>query len=113
MNEDLGQTLNAEYVIVTPTYSGVAKYYREALQLLDIFWSDHPPVIVFSDGDISMTSDVIIKRSTNWLDILLNGLLSVKKTRPEIEYVFLLLDDHYPLRECGKSAIAANFHAVV
>jgi hypothetical protein len=60
-----------------------------------------------------MTSDVIIKPSVNWLGILLNGLISVRKTRPEIGYVFLLLDDHYPLRECDKSRIAANFDVVV
>ena len=83
------------------------------MPLLDVFWPGHPPVIVFSDSNNLMTSDVIIKPSANWLEILLNGLLSVRKTRPEIAYVFLLLDDHYPLRECDKNAIATNFDAVV
>ena len=83
-NEDFGRTVNTGYVIVTPTYSGIAKYYSEAMPLLDVFWPGHPPVIVFSDSNNLMTSDVIIKPSTNWLEILLNGLLSVRKTRPEI-----------------------------
>jgi hypothetical protein len=113
VNEDVGQAPKTEYVIVTPTYSGVAKYYNQAMPLLDVFWPDHPPVVVFSDNNNLMTSDVIIRSSANWLDILLNGLLSVKKTRPEIAYVFLLLDDHYPLRECDKGTIAANFDAAV
>src|SRR5215467_175438 len=89
---DLGQTVNTEYVIVTPTYSGVAKYHTQALPLLDVFWPGHPPVIILSDNNNLMTSDVIIKPSANWLGILLNGLISVRKTRPEVGYVFLLLD---------------------
>jgi hypothetical protein len=91
----------------------VAKYYNEALPLLDAFWPGHPPAIAFSDSNNPKKSDAIIKSGTNWLDIFLNGLLSVRKARPEIAYVFLLLDDHYPLRECDRSLIAANFDAVV
>jgi hypothetical protein len=98
---------------VTPTYGGVAKYYNEARPLLDAFWPGHPPAIVFSDSNDLKKSDVIVKSGANWLDILLNGLLSVRETRPEIAYVFLLLDDHYPLRGCDRSMIAANFDAVV
>ena len=107
------RAVNIGFVIVTPTYSGVAKYHSEALPLLDAFWPGHPPAIVFSDRNNLTKSDVIVKSDTNWLDILLNGLLSVRKTRPEITYVFLLLDDHYPLRACDCSLIAANFDAVV
>jgi hypothetical protein len=106
-------TFNAEYVIITPTYSGATKYYSEAMPLLDAFWPGHPPTAVFSDCNDLKKGHVIVKSNTNWLDILLNGLLSVRTTRPEISYVFLLLDDHYPLRKCNCSLIAANFDAVV
>src|SRR5262249_9157 len=82
-NRYLDRAVNTGYVIVTPTYSGVAKYYSEALPLLDAFWPAHPPVIVFSDSNNLKKSDVIAKSGTNWLDILLNGLLSVRKTLPE------------------------------
>jgi hypothetical protein len=104
--------VNTGYVIVTPTYSGVANYFNAALPLLDAFWPGHPPAIVFSDSNNLKKGDVIAKSGTNWLNILLNGLLSVRKTRPEITHVFLLLDDHYPLRQCDPSLIAANFDAV-
>jgi hypothetical protein len=109
----LDQALSTKYVIVTPTHSGVAKYYNELLPLLDAFWPDHPPAIVFSDSNDLKKSDVVVKSGTNWLDILLSGLLCVRKTRPEIRYVFLLLDDHYPLRGCEPGLIAANFDAAV
>jgi len=109
----LDRGMNTEYVIVTSTYSGVAKYYNKVRPLLDVFWPGHPPAIVLSDANNLKVSDVIVKSGTHWLDILLNGLLSLRRTRPEITYVFLLLDDHYPLRECDRSQIAANFDAVV
>src|SRR6516162_6022673 len=75
------RAVDTRYVIVTPTYSGVAKYYNEALPLLDAFWPGHPPAIAFSDSNNPKKSDAIIKSGTNWLDIFLNGLLSVRKAR--------------------------------
>src|SRR5262245_7926897 len=105
--------MTGNYLIVTPTWSRVAKYCNRVLPLLDAFWPDHPPTIILSDHDNLDAKHIFVKRSNNWLDILYSGLLAIKSSNPAITHLLLMLDDHYPLRSCDQSLISANYAAVV
>ncbi len=102
-------TSRPECLIVTPTYRAVAKYCNRVLPLLEAFWTDHPPVIFLSDNDNLDSKHIFVKRANSWLEILFHGLLSIKASNPDITHIFLLLDDHYPLRACDEELIAINF----
>jgi hypothetical protein len=105
--------MNSSYIIVTPTYHRVAKYCNLILHLLDAFWPNHPSVIFLSDHDGLSVDNIFVKPTSNWLDIFYNGLVAIKSSNPEITHVFLLLDDHYPLRHCDEDLISAIYAATV
>jgi hypothetical protein len=76
-------------------------------------WPGHPPIYFFSDENNLDAAAVIVSDKANWLDVLYQGLLGVRTTYPGLAHVFLMLDDHFPLRQCDEAIIAANYRAVV
>ena len=105
--------MNSNCVIQTPTYSGVAKYFARVFSLFDLFWPNHPQVVILCEDENLGTKNATIGKENTWLDNLFRGLLSIKSSNPKVTHVFMLLDDHYPLRACDEALIATEFRTIV
>lgn len=84
------------------------KYATAIETALDACWPAHPTVYFLSDCDLpGIRSHTKIVDAVDWTAILLEGLMTVRREHPQLDYVFMVLDDHCPLRPCDTAAISA------
>lgn len=107
-----GVDLYSNFVVVTPTYNAVAKYFSRVFSLFDLFWPNHPEVLILWEDEKLDTKDAAFQKADPWLVSLHRGLLSLKSSKPHVTHVFMLLDDHYPLRACDERRLAAEFRLI-
>ena len=91
--------------IVTPTYWRYEKYCDVALALMDSMWPGHPRVWFIADGQGIKYDKKICIDSTSWTVRLKKGLERLKELYPEIEYLYLIIEDLYPLWPCSVKQI--------
>lgn len=83
--------------IVTTTYHRREKFVTPLLDLLDKLWVDHAPVWFITDGSGIKHPNSIRISSKSWTVRLYEGLQQFHVRCPDIQYVYLLPEDNYPL----------------
>ena len=85
------------------------KKYAPAIDVvIERCWPLHPAVYFISDCELVGTKQQqVLLRDSCWTEVLLHGLLAVRQNDPKLDYVFLMLDDHCPLRACDTGVISA------
>jgi hypothetical protein len=73
---------------------------------VDHCWPAHPTIYFISDCDLPKIGRCVCLEDGCWTEILLNGLLTVQREHPQLDYLFLILDDHCPLQPCDSAALA-------
>jgi hypothetical protein len=90
------------------TFSRMKRYSPAIEAAIDHCWPDHPAMYFISDCELPRAEQrQLLLRDSCWTEVLLHGLLAVRQRHPGLDYVFLMLDDHCPLRRCDTGAISA------
>jgi len=94
-------------IILTSTFSPMAKYTAAIKAATDRSWPGHPQNYFISDCRIPHIENQISISTPSWTEMLLHGLLRLRTQHPEVKQVFHMLDDHCPLRACDTETISA------
>jgi hypothetical protein len=93
-------------VLLVTTHRGSAKFAPFVRDALNEFWPCHPPLRILTDGGVE-GPDVIVGRCSDFVPLFLEGLTRLKSEFPSLTYVFHILEDHCPLRQCDAHRIEA------
>ena len=93
-------------LLLVSTFSRMKRYSAAIEAAVDRCWPGHPPMYFISDCELSGIERQIWLADACWTEILLHGLLTVRQQHPALDYVFLMLDDHCPLRACDAATIS-------
>lgn len=93
--------------VLISTFSRMKKYAPAIEAAIDRCWPEHPAIYFISDSELPGIGRQIQLADACWTEILLHGLLTMRKQHPALDYVFLMLDDHCPLRPCDAVATSA------
>lgn len=85
------------FLVVTPVYSRTERYCGPLMELVDKTWPGHPDIWFVTDGNGVKNFNCIKVKSTCWVESLRDGLLELRKRFPDLQYVYLVLEDFYPL----------------
>lgn len=99
--------------IVTTTFSKREKYCDKLSPVLNAFWPGHPEVHFLTDRGKINHDNVIVLDSESWTRILLEGLKKLRLNYPSVRIIFLMIEDHYPLRSCDVRQLQKVFEAVL
>lgn len=91
--------------IITTTYHQYEKYCDCLIDFVNQMWPGHPPIWLITDrGNIKYKQTICVD-SQNWVYRLQEGLKQVKNLSLNISYVYLILEDLYPLWRCNPAEI--------
>jgi hypothetical protein len=96
-----------QVIMLTSTFKRMANYAPAVEAALDRCWPQHPRNYFIADCEMPQVRDHFSFVSGSWTEVLLHGLLAAQEQYPALDYVFLMLDDHCPLRPCDAVAISA------
>lgn len=96
-----------DLVVLVSTFHRMKKYAPAIEAAIDCCWPVHPSICFISDCELIGIKKQLCFVNACWTEILLCGLLKLKKEYPRITHVFHMLDDHCPLRPCDTEAISA------
>ena len=88
--------------IVAPTCRRFEKYCDGLLELMDKNWPGHPTVWFVSDGRSIRHKNKICIESQSWVERLYRALRLIKRRTPGMEYVFMILEENFPLFHCDQ-----------
>jgi len=101
-------------IILSPTYHRNEHYCDIVIDLLDCFWQDHPEAWFLTDSGEKIEYEKVIKHDEdNWVLLLKYGVEFIKSNFKDNNYVFLLLEDLYPLRPCDVNELRIIENVVV
>lgn len=90
-------------LVLVSTFSRMKKYSPAIEAAVDRCWPEHPAMYFISDCELPGIERQIQFADACWTEILLQGLLTVRRKHPGLDYLFLMLDDHCPLRRRFRS----------
>jgi hypothetical protein len=93
-------------LIITPTYSRNERYCDTLVRLMDRMWPGHPEIWFLTDGNTIAHKNTIRFPGASWTQILHGGLNQIRSRFPDLEDVYLILEDLYPLWECQGETLA-------
>ena len=93
--------------MLTSTFERMANYAPAIEAALHRCWSQHPRNYFIADCELPQVRERFSVVGASWTEVLLHGLLAAQRQHPGLDYVFLMLDDHCPLRPCDAAAIGA------
>ncbi|WP_197285532.1 hypothetical protein [Pedobacter sp. R20-19] len=83
-----------------------------SIELLSYTWPNHGNIYIISDDKLQSKKINAFAKEIyrfpahySWIKILHEGILSFKKNNPEIDYVYLILDDLLPLTKIDEQKI--------
>lgn len=91
------------------SHSRTEEYIPLVGNLLDTFWSEHPPRYFLTDGVSQASGNVLSFPGLTWIALFSAGLGRIKRERPQTRYVFHMLEDHCPLRPCDGNRLDRIF----
>jgi len=91
------------------SHSRTDKYIPLVRDLLDTFWSEHPPWYFLTDGVSQPSGDILSFPGLTWIELFSAGLARIRRDRPQTKYVFHMLEDHCPLRPCDGDRLGRIF----
>jgi hypothetical protein len=80
---------------------------------MDYMWPGHPEIWFLTDGDTIAHQTTIQFPGANWIEILHGGLTKLRSRYPEMEYVYLILEDLYPVWECQAETLSMIHRAAL
>lgn len=84
-------------IILIPTHYKNEKYCNLLLDMLDVNWPNHPELWFLTDGENINYPNVIKVDNKNWLIVLYKGLKFLINKYPDLDYIYLVLEDLIPL----------------
>jgi len=101
-------------IILSPTYHRNEHYCDILIDLLDCFWQNHPEVWFLTDSGKKIKYEKVIKHNEdNWVLLLKYGVEYIKRNFKNNNYIFLLLEDLYPLWPCDVNELEVIEEIVV
>ena len=101
--------IDRSVAILVSTFSRMKKYVPAIEMTIERCWPLHPAVYFISDCELPGAKQRrVLLRDSCWTEVLLHGVLAVREQHPGLDYVFLMLDDHCPLRACDTGVISAH-----
>lgn len=94
------------FILVTPTHYRNEKYCDLLVELVKHMWPHHPEIWFLTDtrgGQGIRYANKIKIESDQWVAVLIAGLKRLKDKYPGLEYIYLVLEDLYPLWRCSDS----------
>jgi hypothetical protein len=86
------------------SHRGNARFLPTIREAIAALWPGHPPLRFLTDGG-SDGPDVFIENETEFVPLLVRGLARLRSAFPRLTHVFLMLEDHCPLRPCDAGQI--------
>jgi hypothetical protein len=99
--------------LAVTAHSRTEKYIPLVRDLIDTFWPSHPSRYFVTDGVSPSGADVISFSCSNWVQLASAGLTRIKQDHPQATHVFLMLEDHSPLRACDEPRLGRIFQIAV
>lgn len=96
-------------MLAVTAHSRTEKYIPLVRNLIDTFWRSHPPRYFLTDGASQSENDVVSFPRLNWVELAAAGLAQLKHRHPQATHVFLMLEDHCPLRSCDERRLEEIF----
>jgi hypothetical protein len=87
-------------LILSPTHSKYEPWCDTLVKLMDQMWPGHPELWFLTDGNGIRHPNTLSFAGANWTQILHRGLLEIRSRYPELKYVYLILEDLFPLGPC-------------
>jgi len=97
--------------LVVTTFGKNEGYAGAIADLLDAFWPGHPDIVWVTDRGEIERGRVLVQPSPHWVTVLRAGLKRLREESPELQKVFVLLDDHCPLRPVDVARVEQVFRA--
>ena len=92
--------------IITPTYHRYEKYCDTLIDLMDKLWRKHPIIWLITDSGRKIKYPYkICINSGSWVFRLCEGIKYLKKIYSDLEYLYLIIEDLYPLWNCDENFI--------
>jgi hypothetical protein len=78
---------------------------------MDRMWPGHPEIWFLTDGNGISYKNTIRVHDGNWTQVLHGGLTQLYAAYCDLKYVYLILEDLYPLSECHSGKLAQDYKA--
>lgn len=105
--------LRRSVFLAVTAHSRTEKYIPLVRNLMDTFWSSHPHRYFLTDGISQSATDVISLSGLNWVELAFGGLARINQKYPHATHVFLMLEDHCPLRACDGARLERIFDIAI
>ena len=103
----------SEIALLVPTCRKFEPYLPLFLDLIERHWPEHPELWVVSDGEGAPGVPLLRAESPEWMPCMREALRQLRAARPNVRFVFLLLEDLAPLHRVQADVLHGALAAAV